>query len=296
MGRVLLCMGKTADKPYYVECVCQNVYTVEELCFVLRENAYLLSEQILDKKLVEWLAKECDLPELSRRLLVTLRAGTTVAAFVTCLLQLVGYCSEDEIQAVNQLLTNNAGLSDRERQKIHADYLVQNGRYGMALAEYETLLEEVKEGEPLYYKILHNMGTACTGVFQFERAAEYFARARACLEACYGVQEGSPVGELEPSVRKELAEYRMDYLAALRFSMREADYVKQIATQGDYEDESLQLEKRLAQARGQWKASESGVLWRRLFTWKQEGKRKEYYEQAEEAIVELKENYRREMA
>lgn len=275
MGRVLLCVGKTAERPYYMEKVCQNVYSAEELCFLIRKNAYLLDETIVDKKLADWLGKECGLNELSRQLSGFIRSGCSVAAFVAVLLEQIGYCTGEEIAAVEQLLKNNAGLSGRERQKVHADYLVQNGYFGRALGEYETLLSGLEKEDPLRARILHNMGTACAGMYRFDRAAVLLKEA------------AELTGE---------AEDMEDYLAALRLSMKEADYVSRIAGKPEYTEGSLALEKRFAQAVSQWKASESGAAWQRLTGLKREGKKMDYYGQAEEAVAELKESYRKSMS
>ncbi len=56
MGRVLLCVGKYADKPYFLERLYVNVYSAEELCYCLMQNAFLIGKEIVDEGLAEWLA------------------------------------------------------------------------------------------------------------------------------------------------------------------------------------------------------------------------------------------------
>lgn len=46
MSRVHLCLGRLADNPYTFEKSRVRVFSIEELCFFLRENAYLLDENI----------------------------------------------------------------------------------------------------------------------------------------------------------------------------------------------------------------------------------------------------------
>ena len=41
MSRVHLCLGRLADNPYTFEKSRIRVFSIEELCFFLRENAYL---------------------------------------------------------------------------------------------------------------------------------------------------------------------------------------------------------------------------------------------------------------
>lgn len=275
MGRVLLCAGKLAETPYYIEKTGNNVFSAEELCFVLRKNAYLLEESILEKKLAEWLAGECGLQETAKKLLGLLRSGCTVCDFVTLLLSEIGYCTEEEINAVGQLLQNNAGLSGSEKKKVHADYLVQNGKYAAALREYEALLAALSDGEPLRAKIWHNIGASYAGLHRFLQAADAFLQAYTLSG-----EEGE----------------RKAYLAALRLGMGEAEYVRFIAQKPEYTEDSLELEKKLAQIKSQWKASESGERWKNLTELKKEGNTNEYYMQVEKTVAELKEEYRRNMA
>ena len=57
MGKLLLCMGKYAKTPYFMEKVPVNLYSVEELCYCLLKNAYLIDQGIMDGRLEEWLAR-----------------------------------------------------------------------------------------------------------------------------------------------------------------------------------------------------------------------------------------------
>ena len=61
MSRVHLCLGRTASAPYSFDKARVRVYSVEELCYFLKENAYLLDETIFTRGLSDWLYKECGL-------------------------------------------------------------------------------------------------------------------------------------------------------------------------------------------------------------------------------------------
>ena len=45
-----LCQVKKAVHPYYIESISTNIFTIEELCFYLRENIYLIDETIMNEK------------------------------------------------------------------------------------------------------------------------------------------------------------------------------------------------------------------------------------------------------
>ena len=55
MGRLIEAVGRYAENPYYVAQTNTYVYCVEELCFTLSQNTFLLDRGILDLKLAKWL-------------------------------------------------------------------------------------------------------------------------------------------------------------------------------------------------------------------------------------------------
>ena len=47
MSGYVLCQVKKAERPYYIENISTNIYSIEELCFYLYNNIYLLDSTIL---------------------------------------------------------------------------------------------------------------------------------------------------------------------------------------------------------------------------------------------------------
>ena len=63
-----LCVGNYGVHPFCFEGLNLKVYCVEELCFCLKENAYLLDTDIMADRLVDWLGQECGLEDLAEEL------------------------------------------------------------------------------------------------------------------------------------------------------------------------------------------------------------------------------------
>lgn len=272
MGRILLCTGKYAKNPYYVESVCVNVYCVEELCYLFASNPFLIDRDIMDKKLAEWLDKECGLKELSHQLLNLFHRGSQPGIFVSVILDYVNYCTPEEKKKIEDVLLNNAGLSDYERQKKQADFLLKNHKPRMAVEEYDNLLRQLPETESaLKPSVCHNMGVAYASVFQFEMAARYFKKA-------YDM-----TGKEESGIQ---------YLAALRLHLQENEYIAFIAEHGEYHNLSLRLEKRLEAAKGQFEASQENRMLTTLKICKDEGNVASYYEEIDKILLKKKEEYR----
>lgn len=272
MGRILLCTGKYAENPYYFESVCVNVYCVEELCYLFASNPFMITRDIMDKGLAQWLDQECGLTELCHQLLNLLHRGTQPGIFVSMILDYVNYCTPEEKKKIEDVIQGNAGLGDYERRKRQADFLLKNGKPSLALEEYDCLLRRLPETESaLKPPICHNMGVACASLFQFEMAARYFKKA-------YDMTRGAESG--------------VQYLAALRMYMQEGAYIAFIAEHGEYHDLSLRVEKRLEAAKGEFEASQENRMLSALKIYKDEGNVASYYEEIDRIISAKKDAYR----
>ena len=91
MGRVILCTGKTANIPYLMKKLGFSIYSVEELCYCIREHTFLMDEEVVCRELAEWLKEECGLAELGAALLGLLRKRAGTADFLTVILEYMAY-------------------------------------------------------------------------------------------------------------------------------------------------------------------------------------------------------------
>lgn len=272
MGRVLLCTGKYAKKPYCFENVCVNVYCVEELCFLFASNPFMIDQSVMKEELAQWLDKECALTDLSHQLLNILGKGSQPGIFVSTIMSYVNYCTDTEIRKIDEVLQGNVGLNDFERKKKQADFLLRNRRYMLAVEEYDALCRRLPDTEssikPLIY---HNMGAAYAGLFMFELAARYFKKA-------YDMTKDEESGT--------------EYLAAQRMYLSEEAYIAFIGEHGEYYNLSMQVEKRLTKAKEEFEASQESRMLTALKIYKDEGNAASYYEEIDKIIAKKKDEYR----
>ena len=272
MGRAILLCGNDAKTPYRFINPDTLVYTIEELCFVLRENAFLLDVEVMDKKLVAWIDTECGLPKLAATLYQLLHQKCSVNAFVMTVLEYVGICTPKQLEETEQLLKQGASLSTYEKYKKRIDYMVGNGKLVQAMSEYDDLLAILPQVEnELSAKVLHNKAVAMTGLFLFEQAAD-------CFWQSY---------EMYP-----LRETYIEYLAARRLSMSDDDYVTFVAGIPDAYEDSMELEKRVEEITESWKDYLTKRKLDRRKNLKEEGDFTKYYEETEQIIQTLKNGYR----
>lgn len=174
-----LCQVKRAAKPYYIESISTNIYTIEELCFYLYENVYLIDQTIVNEALCDWLRDELGLKKLYRQLYEQLDKQEGIAYFILPIFREIGYLSPEKMRQMQEKLGKLEVQPEDVRQKLKGDYLVKCGMYSNAMHEYYQILERRGPGNlgaQFYAEIWNNLGCAYARMFLFEDAAECFLR------------------------------------------------------------------------------------------------------------------------
>ena len=141
---MILAKGKIAKKPYELSYLGQNIYSIEELCYVIYHNIYGINEEFFQISLAKWMKEELGVKELAEVL--------------------------DEIDH----------LPSYQKKKIKADNYVRTGHYGKAVMAYRKLLQgpdAISFTPEEYGDILHNEGIAHFYTSSFLEAGEDFREA-----------------------------------------------------------------------------------------------------------------------
>lgn len=278
--RVSVSVGSYAEKPYQIPGLEVEVRSMEELCYCIRENAFLLDTSFLEDGLLRWIGEECGLGELAERLHPLVHRKGTLSAFAVEILDYVGFYDQETVQETAQVLRQGAGLSAVERRKRQIDYMVKNKRYRAAVKGYELLLEKWQEQEgrgetvpaaDCLARIWHNKGVAFAGLMLYDRAVECFRRAY----------------ELDPG-----EEYCMSYLAAMRLLVTEEEYVSFVAEHREMYKYTLRLEKRMEKAVSEWETQPDYLRLYHRREMRSDGEIQKYEEDSERLIRALKDSYR----
>lgn len=268
---IRLCLGEYAKKGYEPEHMGILVYSVEELCFFLGENACLLEEGLMKEDLADWLEKECILPLLADNLRKALRQKASLKAFVAVILDYTGFFSQKEQERILVAITENSRMTVYEKRKAKVDSLLVKGHYGFAYREYKKLLEQLpKEEEALKGKIYHGCGVCMAKRFYFPLAGDYFEKAYRMT------------GQLE-SLRQ--------YLWAKRLSLSEREYMEFIKEHDEVYEDCLLLEERLEELKENWKDSLEARLLESIWQEK-ESDTLGYQQKLQKRVEYLKSNYR----
>mgnify|MGYP001025358977 CR=1 FL=1 len=281
MSRILLSTGNYAEIPYFFEKTYVNLYSAEELCYALVENVELLDQDIVSDKLARWLDEQCGLSKLAHALYGLVNQKCSVSAYVGTILEYIGLYPADVISHIETIIKNSAGMNPYERQKAKADYMLQNNRYVIAIERYDELLLKLPRREKkIRGEALHNRGVANAKLFLFEHAQEDFMTA-------YRTN-----GSME-SLKQ--------FLIARRMLDDDKKYVEYIAEHPDLHAVSLQVERAVEQAAGQFEMTDENRMLFTLRVCKEEssavsGGVVQYYEEIEKLTASLKGAYRESVA
>lgn len=282
--RVSVCVGNYATTPYYIAGLGVQVYCMEELCFCLRENAFLLDISLLNEALVDWIDEACGVKDLAKELYSMVRKQGSLSAFVTMVLEYVGLYDTVTIREVERVLKEGSGLCNIEKRKKQIDYLVRKKKYVTAIYEYDELLAKWKEEAELGMEmpvgkvkadILHNKGVAMAYMMEYRDAADCFREAN----------------EIAPS-----QEHYCAYLAAKRMELSEGDYLSFVAELPDSFELSLKLEKKIEELTENFREQETGIRLAELKSWRAGEDKQKYYMELERMALALKDNYRNSMS
>lgn len=238
---IRLCFGEYAKNGFEPEYMGITIYSIEELCFFIGENACLLEDDFMSPSLTEWLEKECGLADLAEELKKALRKRISLKAFVDILLDYAGFFSPERKKEILLAIVENSNMTVFEKRKAKADALLAKGQPGLAGREYERLLEQLPgEEEKLRGQIYHGCGVCLARLFYLKKAGEYFLKAYELT----GQQD---------SLKQ--------YLLSVRLSVTEEEYLEFLRKHQEYYEDSVQLEEELEGLRQSWEESnEAGLL------------------------------------
>lgn len=278
--RICVSIGEYTTTPYFIPGLEIPVYCIEELCYCMKENAFLLDTSLMNDMLVDWIEEKCGLEKLAEMLHPLIHKQGSMSAFVTMIFEYSGLYDSAVVRGVEQVLKEGAGLSAIEKRKRQVDHLVEKKKYVSALKGYDELLEKwdqpAGEGGELpaaevKASILHNKGVTMAHLMRYSQAAECFRQA---------------------SELSEREEDRVAFLAAKRMELSEDEYIAFAAGLHDDYDSALLLERMMQQAQEGW---EEHVTCKRLAVrkaWREGNDKQKYYEENERLTRALKDNYR----
>ena len=185
MAGLILCRSKYAQKPYYIGNMGININSLEELCYYIYHNIYLVGQDLIDEGLIGYIERDLEEPELARQLTFLNHQNAGFAELVTTILRYVDFYSDEEIEALSETIDLLDRQNALERLKSRADSFLENRRYNSAIRNYEMIVYGKHDSTlsmDFYGNVWHNMGVAYARMFSYKEAAS-------CFESAYSMNE-----------------------------------------------------------------------------------------------------------
>lgn len=172
MSGYILCQTKKAERPYFIENISTNIYSIEELCYYLYHNLYLIDASVINEELCMWIQQELELPKLAAKLRPKLQNYTNAEDVLYPIFKEINYLTYEELKNLNSRMALLNQESPALRQKRKGDCLVENRMYVNAIQVYQKLLEQNPDSERTDFAadVLYNLGCAYSYLFQMEKA------------------------------------------------------------------------------------------------------------------------------
>ena len=220
MGELILCKKPIAAVPYYIEDAGINIYSIEELCYYIANNVYLIGTEFASTSLCNWIGREVGKDE-EKALLTILEQGQPLHIFVNTLLNFSDYLPGQEIKNIVEIITSFENKSPMECSKIRADRLLDKNRIVDAIYEYDNILDKRDNGEvskEFLGDVWHNLAVCYSRLFFFREASVCFEyayqlnrkkislEAMLCAYRCMHDDEGFDMQAAKYFVSDELAD------------------------------------------------------------------------------------------
>ncbi len=238
MGGMILCRAREARTPYLVRDTGVRLYSLEELCYYLYNNIYVIGNDFISAELIAFIRGETGEEALAGRLSEMVEQHAGLAEMVVTILKYVDYYSMGEIEEIRGILETLHTQNVYERLKSRADSYLGSRHYSRAIQNYRAVIDGPRDmslSGLFYAKVYHNTGVAYAKLFMFRQAVPYFEEAyrigqheesKKCALAARQLAKGEDYIEREENGSEEHA--LMQELETLRDNARYSDQCRRL--------------------------------------------------------------------
>ena len=180
MGSLVLCHERHATHPYEITRIHCKIFTIEELCYYLCNNLYLIDYTIMNEQLCVWLDEELCMRTLAGQLRDVIRLHGSIEKFVLTILKDSRIYRDTEMIRIQNVLERLRNQKDIERQKYKGDNLLESGEIEEAILVYQAILNQEKDESvdaKFYGRIYAGLGAAYGRLFLYQESARMYDRA-----------------------------------------------------------------------------------------------------------------------
>lgn len=251
---LLLCTSR-AEQPFYYEKLDKNLWSIQELCYILYRYPIVIPEDFVDARLCQWI-EELGMKFFAERLRQLLKAGEEQDKLILRILREGNYYTEREIQDFGTALRRLKEIDSSQFQEMLGDTFFRIGKYGRAVEAYRMSLSRRKSTE-----VQMKLADALVTVMQFGKASELYediyreSSEKTAIQKLYYLEKLSPkISTFQKYINsvptKDLAEWESSFDLAAH-SAEAADTVERLREK--YEEDNAGFREEAVELLRRWK-------------------------------------------
>ncbi len=275
MSGLKLCSQK-AERPYHIEEMNLNIYSIEELAYYLYNNVYFINKDFFNARLTEYIKTDLLLPVVAEKLEKCIKFGSPYSEFILIIVRAADYYTDEEIKDLEYTLEKIGDKTVDERILLKAEYFMKNKRYSCAINLYKSIInsKNTRITPDIMWQVWTNIGIIYIKRFDYSNAALKFEKA-------YSYKSDEKTAE---------------YIVASYILAEEKDKVVKSANEYNVSDEKMErIRLRIREMREEIKHSREYLEFSKNIIFNGSVNLDEYYERLQEQINIWKREYREEM-
>ena len=121
MGKLIQCSSPIAKKPYHFRLTKTNVYSIEEVCYYIRHNIYMMQEEVFDREFAMWIRSELHMDKTADKLDRLIQDHHNIKDIVVTICCSCDYYEEEEIHELIQIMDETTQLPKYARRKLRGE-------------------------------------------------------------------------------------------------------------------------------------------------------------------------------
>ncbi len=178
---LLLCRVKRAAKPYYIESMEKEVYSLEEIMYLLYNAKFADGSDFMNERFIDWIRTELEEEAMAEEMnAIYTSANSSLKKFFLPIEQNNSYLTSSELSILNVKLEKFDHMTELESGKMSADNYMSRGKITKAIHSYIKLLSNNKltaDQAHVAGDIWNNLGCAYVEIGDFREAFNAFLRA-----------------------------------------------------------------------------------------------------------------------
>ena len=175
---LILCESLEVKNPFHIDVLPLDIYSFEELCYVIFENPILVTEGIVSDALVDFIGKDLKLPDLAENLNRKIANGVCDEDILVYIIDSCDLYNNAKSIIFRNVIGKIKKMAVWEVGKQRADYMFYIGKYDLAKKYYLEIIEMDTNVENGFVgSIYHNLGVVYANLFLYDEAYDAFKKA-----------------------------------------------------------------------------------------------------------------------